>query len=256
MNICNILRHVPDLGSFKHLFALTDFLESSIEAFDKVFITNTVDGNNLSLNDDILIIKPEYSSDLDYYQDIYSNISNLLNQEAMVFCEDLVSNHLSENRNYIVSMVENSSITCVYFPHLGFLINIKSNGETNISFSEESLDSVVSFLKLEIVFISINSGIFCKSLRMRHLDDVYGDIHSKIKDIELDICHRFITENFPMKKIRIFHRIWYALSELDAILSLCNAIDKFHLTKPILSPSKTLDIKNGRLILSCYCEGT
>lgn len=234
---------------------MNDFLVCSVEAFEGIFITNPIGQSGATSSDNMLIIKPEYSSDLDYYQDIYSNISSLLNQEAMIFCQDLAKNNLSERHDYIMSLVDNFCITCVYFPHLGFLLNIKSNGETNISFCEDSLDLIASFLELDIVFISINSGVFCKSLRMKHLDDVYGDIHSKIKDIELDICHHFITHHLTMKERRIFYRIWCDLSEIDAIISLCISIDKFNLTRPTLTLDTTVHVEGGRFAFHFHDQG-
>lgn len=198
-----------------------------------------------------MTIKPGYSSDFDYYRDVYSEIANLLNQEAVAFCQD--NDYNSPDQNYLLTLFKNCSITCVYFPHLGFLINIKDTNDSGNSITENSLEIITNTLNLEIVFISLTSGVYCKSLRMIHLDEVYGDIHSKIKDIEIDICHNFVSTFFPFETRQKFIQLCNAIFHLDAILSLSYSIDKFMLTRPILSEHNNLNIKDGRFLFFLKC---
>ena len=142
----------------------------------------------------------------------------------------------------------------VYVPQLGFQLRLPmggpgggGSGEGGTFTEEERYGTQVAYDEragLTFQFDAEDEWYF-KGEACRQLDDEYGDISSRLKDIECELV-RFLEKRL-LQWLPMLTKAQLALAELDALLSLATCAREMHLTRPTLTESDagTISIQGG-----------
>ncbi|KAG6010194.1 hypothetical protein E4U21_007671 [Claviceps maximensis] len=133
--------------------------------------------------------------------------------------------------------------SCIFLPQVGFLIAAESNADTGMnSFTLLNNNDDV----WEEFFVA-DGAIHYKNNRMRHLDAQFGDIYRDIavaEDREVEVLHGLATQ--VLRHDEALLEASDACGDIDAILALALAADKYNWVAPRMTVDNVIQIQNGR----------
>ncbi|KAL3733471.1 hypothetical protein ACJRO7_022920 [Eucalyptus globulus] len=177
------------------------------------------------------MVKESFCDELDELRQIY--------EELPEFLEEVTSLELA----HFPDVFKDKHVPCiVYIQQVGYLMCIL----------EEKLDemTLARLEDFEYVF-SDNDGemmrFFYRTTKTRELDDLLGDLHHKILDMERAIIIDLILHILTFSA-HLLEAVNFA-AEVDCFLSLALVAHQNNYVRPTLTEETLLDIQNGRHVL-------
>lgn len=192
---------------------------------------------DLSSKDTHPSVRAGISADLDYMRQSYESLETVLKELAVIEAAEL----------------QQRSVGVVYFPQLGYLVELKAGRGDSAGTSGSGLEVAleqIERLKYEFQFRT-EEAVYYKSTRCRELDAQFGDLISLIKDYEGVEVRRLETEVLHTQDALI--RVSRLTAELDALISLSAAAGMHSWTRPSFLPSPGIEVINGRHPLVELC---
>ncbi|KAK1757587.1 muts domain V-domain-containing protein [Echria macrotheca] len=155
-----------------------------------------------------------------------------------------VSDWLPKLKEDVVATVPHGARRCIEYctmiPQLGFFVAVTLDPETNQGAynGENSMDG-----EWELRFIADDLA-FYKNPMMLELDAEHGDLHTRISDEEISIMVNLASEILVHEEA--VTRSSDALGELDSLLALAAAAEKYNWTAPQITLSNVIEISEGR----------
>ena len=187
-------------------YAVQDILseENSLIRIEQKLIQNI--NFDKSFEQNRITFKRGVNANLDRMKGIYDALPQLLGEATEEVVKEL---HLDESIN----------VKVIYFPQIGYLISLPTECQNLISNS------------YEIVKTSLDA-IYLKNQKMYLLDSEFGDIHTEIIDIEIELLQGLMIDIITHREKAV--SIAIKLHEIDAIISLAQAAKKHNLVRPII----------------------
>ncbi|KAG6038685.1 hypothetical protein E4U41_003879 [Claviceps citrina] len=131
--------------------------------------------------------------------------------------------------------------SCIFLPQVGFLIAVKWNSDIEMSSFHSEIDKDDVWEE----FFVADGAVHYKNNRMRHLDERFGDIYRDIaEDREVEVLHSLATH--LLKYDEALLEASDACGDVNAILTLALAADKYKWVAPQMTNRNVLQIRNGR----------
>ncbi|XP_048130246.1 DNA mismatch repair protein MSH5 isoform X2 [Rhodamnia argentea] len=177
------------------------------------------------------MVKESFCDELDELRQIY--------EELPEFLEEVASLELA----HIPDEFKDKNVPCiVYIQQVGYLMCIFEE-----KLDEMTLERLEDF---EYVFSDTDGEMtrfFYRTAKTRELDDLLGDIHHKILDMERAIIRDLILHVLTFSA-HLLKSVNFA-AELDCFLSLALVARQNNYVRPTLTDETLLDIQNGRHVL-------
>ncbi|KAI9001871.1 muts domain V-domain-containing protein [Hyaloraphidium curvatum] len=173
------------------------------------------------------VVKPGVDEELDEMKRTYEGLNDFLTS---------VAREMSE----IVDLPPGSTLNCIYFPQLGFLVTVplQPTWRTAADFEIPGL---------QYQFCTANT-VYYKSDRMRALDAELGDVHGLIADREIELMHQLSEAVLEHGGMMV--RACEALAELDCLLAFAAAARKHGYARPAMTDANVLLVRGARHPLS------
>ncbi|CCC04881.1 putative MSH5 protein [Sordaria macrospora k-hell] len=190
-------------------------------------IVNTIDFK-LSQDTGRTEILPGASERLDELKDDYTQVFQELS--------DIKREVLAQVPRWAVQYVQE----CTIVPRLGFLIAVTLNPDTGEGafngrgVADDEWHQVVTD----------HQRAYYKNKTMVELDGIYGDLTAEIADEEIEVVIKLAAAVFEHENALI--RASEILGELDSLLALALAAEKFNWARPKMTSENVLDIEGGR----------
>ena len=153
-----------------------------------------------------------------------------------VICEIVVSEKAQLNS------LQFSKLTVIFMQGIGYLLEIFfESGE----FPEE-----FDTLNYSFQFATDNC-LYFRTTKTVALDEKFGDIQSKTKDLENSLLLKIESEILSYSSILI--SISQILADLDSLLALVVFAETYRLSRPCMAPTSRVQIVNGRHLLVELC---
>ncbi|KAK3299100.1 muts domain V-domain-containing protein [Chaetomium fimeti] len=214
---------------------------SGIEIFDR--IRNEVDVNRFLHVGDIIIRTIDFQlSKESGYTEILSGASDFLDGLRREFAD--VCRLLPELKQSVVQEGPTEAaefiLHCTVMPPLGFLVAVSLDPNTGEGVYHGQHHPEGEWM---MCFIS-DDMVFYKNQLMLDLDSQYGDLPSRIADEEIEVMMALSTavlehEGAILSASELF-------GELDSMLALALAADKYNWVAPTMTSSNVIDIVGGR----------
>ncbi|XP_056173491.1 DNA mismatch repair protein MSH5 isoform X3 [Syzygium oleosum] len=177
------------------------------------------------------MVKESFCDELDELRQIY--------EELPEFLEEVASLELA----HIPDVFKDKHVPCiVYIQQVGYLMCIFEE-----KLDEMTLERLEDF---EYVFSDTDAEMtrfFYRTAKTRELDDLLGDLHHKILDMERAIIRDLIIHILTFSA-HLLKAVNFA-AELDCFLSLALVARQNNYVRPTLTEETLLDIQNGRHVL-------
>lgn len=138
-----------------------------------------------------------------------------------------------------------ASWSVAYIPQVGFLLQVE--GQLLGADVLEALPDIELALG-HGVWDDGRSGACYHTATTRELNERYGDVLLKIRDLETMICNNMAQE--LVRRWGVIHAATEAAAEMDCLLSLAEAAVEMRLVRPKLSKENVLEVKGGRHLLA------
>ncbi|XP_049586797.1 mutS protein homolog 5 [Syngnathus scovelli] len=137
-----------------------------------------------------------------------------------------------------------TSCCVVYIPLIGFLLSVPRppNMVTKQDFEIEGL---------EFMFLS-EDHLNYRNQRTRELDDLLGDLHCDIRDMETAVMNQL--QNAILERSDSLYKVLDLAAELDCLMSLSKVSQEYNYTSPKLISGKAIKINQGRHPLLEVCS--
>lgn len=168
------------------------------------------------------------SSELDRLQELYINLPEFLSG---------IAGEIYKNEN--IGMIINNGINVVYFPQLGFL-TVLPNEPSVLAFIQSRSSSWT------LVFKSDNS-LYLKNSRMEKIDEEIGDIYGEITDLEIEFVNALLSD--LLQHAEDIRKITKYVGILDCIMAYARVSRSLNLSRPTLSLTPAINVKNSRHLL-------
>ncbi|KAJ3150451.1 MutS protein msh5 [Geranomyces michiganensis] len=187
-------------------------------------ITNMVDFDS-SHSEARFVVKPHVDDELDEMKRTYHGLDDLLSQVA----HEISTSTLREFA---------TSLNVIYFPQLGYLVTVPLR---------EGMTQQEDFAIEGLIFQCTGDRAFGTILTFwpaQELDETIGDIHSIIVDREIELMQRLQETVLAYRTPLV--QIAEVCAELDCILSLADAAQKYDYSRPDMTEESVLEIVKGR----------
>ncbi|KAI9735089.1 MAG: MutS protein msh5 [Claussenomyces sp. TS43310] len=221
---------VSELTDGQHLGLFVKILEvlrpSNLRAIGN-WITETVDFER-SAQQHRTVVAHGVDGKLDNIKRTYDSMSSFLTK---------VVNRLStEVPEWAQRYIEN----CIFYPQLGFLTVVPIDIETGKGMYEgEGMDGDI----WERMFSSDSKGYY-KNVRMKEMDDHFGDMYGMICDMEIDILHNLAVRILEHSNLLISASD--ICGELDCLVALAVGARNQSLVAPRMTEENVIAIHGGR----------
>lgn len=128
------------------------------------------------------------------------------------------------------------SCCVVYIPLIGFLLAIRRL-PSMIEREDFELHG------LEFMFLS-DDHLHYRSPRTRELDDLIGDLHCDIRDMETAIMTQL--QNVILERSASLYKVLHLSAELDCLMAMSSASQEYGYVSPKLTNHRRMMITNGR----------
>ncbi|KAK9323444.1 muts domain V-domain-containing protein [Lipomyces orientalis] len=177
---------------------------------------------DMSRIDNRIVVKPTVDRELDELKRNFDGIEDLLSAVARRVTIDLPE-------------IYSDRVNAIYFPQLGYLILV--------ALDEATGDPCCIGEDWDYQFRSDTHAYF-KSPEVRELDDTFGDMYGMICDREIEIVHALQVDTLKYSELLVNCCKWTA--ELDCLLSLAEAAQLYHYSRPTMTTENVIKIKKGR----------
>nr|XP_019048099.1 hypothetical protein I302_01864 [Kwoniella bestiolae CBS 10118]OCF27029.1 hypothetical protein I302_01864 [Kwoniella bestiolae CBS 10118] len=170
-----------------------------------------------------LTINTGVNGEYDDLKQVYAKLDGLLN-EVSYMIQGEIPPGIARDFNVI------------YFPQIGFHAVVTTENQTEPPVIPEWT-----------IRFSTGDKHYFKNQNMTELDSHYGDIYVTMTGLEIELVQD-LTEQIQKLEPVILAAI-DVISELDCLLALSKAVNRFDLRRPRMTNDNSLKIKNGRHIL-------
>ncbi|KAG5930019.1 hypothetical protein E4U42_003322 [Claviceps africana] len=130
--------------------------------------------------------------------------------------------------------------SCIFLPHVGFLVAVEVDADKALS----PFPLATNNDDIWEEFFVADGAVHYKNNRMRHLDAQFGDIYRDIADREVEVLHRLATHVLHYDEALL--EASDACGDVDAIVALALAADKYKWAAPRMTTDRVIRIRNGR----------
>lgn len=180
--------------------------------------------------DEDFFVAAGVSQSLDDFKAMYYKLPGILDQ--------FLRKELSRIPSALVRKHDKAEWTLVHLPHFGFVIKMGSLLAPDLKDVLQDFEFVSEFCKTFFLY---------KSKSARLLDDHFGNLHSKILDLETAILSQF---TFEIMQIPLWQHLVQKTARLDVVVSLASCARAYGLTRPQMTTESVLKIHNGRHVLN------
>ncbi|AEO54244.1 hypothetical protein MYCTH_99556 [Thermothelomyces thermophilus ATCC 42464] len=214
---------------------------SEVDVFDK--IRNEVDVNRFLYLGDIIMRTIDFRlSKESGHAEIHAGASEYLDGLRREFAN--VCHILPELKDSVVRETPREAARfirhCTVMPQIGFLVATELDPETGEGAYHGQNDPDSEWV---MCFVSEDMGYY-KNRLMLDLDSQYGDLLSRIADEEIEVMMALATEVMEHEGAILHASDLFA--ELDSMLALALAAEKYNWTAPTMTTSNVIDITGGR----------
>lgn len=159
-------------------------------------------------------------------------------------CEEIerVISQIVKSEKAQLSTLQFSKLTVIFMQGIGYLLEFFfETGE----FPEEFDTQNYSFQ------FSTDNCLYFRTTKTVALDEKFGDIQSKTKDLENSLLLKIESEILSYSSILI--SLSQILADFDTLLALVVFAETYKLTKPYMVPTSRVQIVNGRHLLVELC---
>ncbi|XP_019747618.1 mutS protein homolog 5 isoform X1 [Hippocampus comes] len=136
------------------------------------------------------------------------------------------------------------SCCVIYIPLIGFLLSVPRL-PTMVEKEDFELEG------LEFMFLS-EDRLNYRSRRTKELDDLLGDLHCDIRDMETTVMTQL--QNAILQRSAVLYKVLDLAAELDCLMALSKASQEYGYTSPKLITRKAISIDQGRHPLLEVCS--
>ncbi|XP_051921783.1 mutS protein homolog 5 isoform X2 [Hippocampus zosterae] len=136
------------------------------------------------------------------------------------------------------------SCCVIYIPLIGFLLSVPRL-PTMVEKEDFELEG------LEFMFLS-EDRLNYRSQRTKELDDLLGDLHCDIRDMETTVMTQL--QNAILERSTALYKVLDLAAELDCLMALSKASQEYGYTSPKLITRKAIAIDQGRHPLLEVCS--
>ncbi|XP_055359031.1 mutS protein homolog 5 isoform X2 [Betta splendens] len=136
------------------------------------------------------------------------------------------------------------SCCVIYIPLIGFLLSVP-----RLPSMEEKEDFEID--GLDFMFLS-EDRLHYRSQRTKELDDLLGDLHCDIRDMETAVMTQL--QNTILKRSASLYKVLDLIAELDCLMAMSTASQEYGYTSPKLSNNRKIIVTQGRHPLLELCS--
>ncbi|KAL3060240.1 hypothetical protein OYC64_014748 [Pagothenia borchgrevinki] len=136
------------------------------------------------------------------------------------------------------------SCCVIYIPLIGFLLSVP-----RLPSMAEKEDFEIE--GLDFMFLS-EERLHFRSQRTKELDDLLGDLHCDIRDMETAVMTQL--QNAVLERSASLYKVLDLTAELDCLMALSSASQEYGYTSPKLSSHRKISITQGRHPLLELCS--
>lgn len=182
-------------------------------------------------------IRDGVDSRLDQCRNVYNSLETVLGSVAKDSEIDIL-NSLAE-QGFDTDTIDESLVNAVYIPQLGYMVTL----EVGFEWSE----LLVQGLQWEEIFRT-ETSIYYKNDSVNELDNRFGDVHSLIFDLEIEILHSFQNSLLDQRDMMCLYR--HLLCELEVLISFANVSESRNYVEPeLFEDDCILEVEEGRHVL-------
>ncbi|XP_037532892.1 mutS protein homolog 5 [Nematolebias whitei] len=137
-----------------------------------------------------------------------------------------------------------SSCCVIYIPLIGFLLSVP-----RLPSMVEKEDFEMA--GLEFMFLS-GDRLHYRSQRTRELDNLLGDLHCDIRDMEMAVMTQL--QNTILEKSTSLYQVLDLTAELDCLMAMSSASQEYSYTSPKLTSQRKISVIQGRHPLLELCS--
>ena len=180
--------------------------------------------------EDDFLVAPGVSGTLDEYKAVYGQLHGILN--------GVLGEELRRVPSELVRRHEDAEWDLVHLPQFGFVIRTRALLPADLREVLRDFRFVSDFCKEFFLY---------KSDSTARLDQEFGDLHTKIQDLETAILSQF---TFEILQVPLWQELVERSARLDVLLSLASVARAYDLRRPRMVSDNVLEILNGRHILN------
>ncbi|XP_056236778.1 mutS protein homolog 5 isoform X2 [Seriola aureovittata] len=135
------------------------------------------------------------------------------------------------------------SCCVIYIPLIGFLLSVP-----RLSSMVEKEDFEIE--GLDFMFLS-EDRLHYRSQRTKDLDDLLGDLHCDIRDMEMAVMTQL--QNTILERSSSLHKVLDLTAELDCLMAMSSASQEYGYTSPKLASHRKITVMQGRHPLLELC---
>ncbi|KAI5853195.1 DNA mismatch repair protein MutS, partial [Morchella snyderi] len=192
-----------------------------------------------------VVVRRNVDEELDRMKQMYDGMDSMLSQVARQVAAGIPAD---------VAI----SLNVIYFPQLGYLIVVPTlEGSSNDGGEDDAAGRPVYMGQdWEFQFCTGTSWYY-KNPQMREMDAYFGDMYGLICDREIELVHELQVR--VLKYDEILADCAIVLAELDCLLALALAAEKYKYSRPTVTDQNVIKITKGRhplqeLCVSSYVE--
>ncbi|KAK2844558.1 hypothetical protein Q5P01_011217 [Channa striata] len=223
--IRDTVRHLPQ--SIQLFHEISDGFSNDLHYIASL-INRVVDFES-SLAENRFTIKPNVDSAIDEKKRTMMGLSDFLTDVARRELE-----HLDARI---------PSCCVIYIPLIGFLLSVP-----RLPSMVEKEDFQIE--GLDFMFLS-EDRLHYRSERTKELDDLLGDLHCDIRDMETAVMTQL--QNTILERSSSLYKVLDLTAELDCLIAMSSASQEYGYTSPKLASHRTITITQGRHPLLELC---
>ncbi|XP_047455391.1 mutS protein homolog 5 isoform X1 [Mugil cephalus] len=136
------------------------------------------------------------------------------------------------------------SCCVIYIPLIGFLLSVPRL-PTMVDKEDFEIEG------LDFMFLS-EDRLHYRSQRTRELDELLGDLHCDIRDMETAVMTQL--QNTILEKSASLYKVLDLIAELDCLIAMSSASQEYNYTSPKLTSCRKITITQGRHPLLELCS--
>ncbi|GAV55166.1 hypothetical protein ZYGR_0AS04900 [Zygosaccharomyces rouxii] len=181
-----------------------------------------------------IAIRDGVDSRLDNCRNVYNRLETILCKVARD-AEITILNSLVE-QGIDTDAIDESLVNAVYIPQLGYMVTLE------IEFGEA--ERIAQDLQWDEIFRT-ETNLYYKNQRVDELDNQFGDIHTLIFDLEIDVLHSF--QNHVLEQREMLCLYGNLLAELEVLISFAHVSESRNYVEPEISENECiLEVEEGR----------
>ncbi|XP_019896236.2 mutS protein homolog 5 isoform X3 [Esox lucius] len=193
-------------------------------------------------------ISEGFSDDLYYIASLISRVVRHTNthtqKRRMMGLSDFLTDVARRELEHLDVRIPSCCV--IYIPLIGFLLSVPRlpSMVEKEDFEIEGLDFMVCFLSGE--------RLHYRSQRTKELDDLLGDLHCDIRDMETAVMTQLQTT--VLERSACLYKVLELSAELDCLMAMSQASQEYGYTTPILANHRRISLIQARHPLLEFCS--